>query len=174
MNVLGIDPGRRGSAVIVNSTERELLNPKLKSAAIAHKLDFDGRGLKEIFDFIFKPPATLNAIYLENPPYMTNGKFQMASWSGKLQENYGLCLGAAYAYGEVNNIKITPLVPQVWQKPYHMPSGMEYAERKDFLRRVACSAFARFSTQTKENQYAYADAALIALYGCFDILNKRT
>jgi len=151
MYVYGIDPGKSGAIVLIDS------KAKLKEV---DKMPEDDHELGQHLDMIVDN-KTRSEVWIERIPKFA-GKNQSGASVATLFANYRYIVG----YLEGRGVTVHQVVPQVWMKPYRLISKdwqvMTYNDRKKFLHAMALSEF--FSDSKTLPRWA-ADAALIALHG---------
>ena len=160
MYVYGIDPGKSGAIVLIDS------KAKLKEV---DKMPEDDHELAQHLDMIVDN-QTRSEVWIERIPKFA-GKNQSGASVATLFANYRYIVG----YLEGRGVTVHQVVPQVWMKPYRLICKdwqvLTYNDRKKFLHSMALSEF--FSDSKTLPRWA-ADAALIALHGATagDILVK--
>lgn len=160
MYVYGIDPGKSGAIVLIDS------KAKLKEVVKMPEADEDlAAELSMIVD-----NQSRSEVWIERIPKFA-GKNQSGASVATLFANYRYIVG----YLEGRGVTVHQVVPQVWMKPYRLLAKdwqvMTYNTRKKYLHAMAMSEF--FSDSKTLPRWA-ADAALIALHGATagEILTK--
>jgi hypothetical protein len=151
MFVYGIDPGKSGAIVLIDSKAR--LKEVDKMPADDHEL---GLHLDMIVD-----NKSRSEVWIERIPKFA-GKNQSGASVATLFANYRYIVG----YLEGRGVTVHQVIPQVWMKPYRLLAKdwqmMTYNTRKKYLHAMAMSEF--FADSKTLPRWA-ADAALIALHG---------
>lgn len=151
MYVYGIDPGKSGAIVLIDS------KAKLKEVDKMPESDVElGLLLSMIVD-----NKSRSEVWIERIPKFA-GKNQSGASVATLFANYRYIVG----YLEGRGVTVHQVVPQVWMKPYRLLNKkwqlLTYNDRKKFLHEMA---LAEFFTDSKLLPRWAADAALIALHG---------
>ena len=160
MYVYGIDPGKSGAIVLIDS------KAKLKEV---EKMPLNDHELGLHLDMIVDN-KTRSEVWVERIPKFA-GKNQSGASVATLFANYRYIVG----YLEGRGVTVHQVVPQVWMKPYRLMINnwqvLTYNERKKYLHEMAMAEF--FADNKTLPRWA-ADAALIALHGATagDILVK--
>ena len=151
MIAIGIDPGKSGGLVIIDSFEKTCSMHKCpqttgEMASILRMAQVDAwMGNVKILAAIEKVHAF--------PTDARNSAF-------KFGMNYGMWLGSVGSLG----IPLVDVTPQKWMKDY-APLPKEKQERKKKIKQIAIKIFsAVYETEDKKITYAVSDAALIALW----------
>ena len=151
MFVYGIDPGKSGAIVLIDS------KAKLKEV---DKMPEDDQLLGNFLDMIVDNQSRAE-VWIEKIPKFA-GKNQSGASVATLFANYRYIVG----YLEGRGVTVHQVVPQVWMKPYRLLNQkwqmLSYNDRKKFLHEMALSEF--FADKKTLPRWA-ADAALIALHG---------
>ena len=151
MFVYGIDPGKSGAIVLIDS------KAKLKEV---DQMPADDHTLGQLLDMIVDNKSR-SEVWIERIPKFA-GKNQSGASVATLFSNYRYVVG----YLEGRGVTVHQVVPQVWMKPYRMLSKtwqvMTYNDRKKYLHDMAMAEF--FADKQTLPRWA-ADAALIALHG---------
>jgi hypothetical protein len=151
MFVYGIDPGKSGAIVLIDS------KAKLKEV---DKMPEDDQILGNFLDMIVDNQSRAE-VWIERIPKFA-GKNQSGASVATLFANYRYIVG----YLEGRGVTVHQVVPQVWMKPYRLLNKkwqiLSYNDRKKFLHEMALAEF--FADKQTLPRWA-ADAALIALHG---------
>jgi hypothetical protein len=151
MYVYGIDPGKSGAIVLIDS------KTKLKEV---DKMPLDDHELGQHLDMIVDNKSR-SEVWVERIPKFA-GKNQSGASVATLFANYRYIVG----YLEGRGVTVHQVVPQVWMKRYRLQAPgwqmMTYNDRKKFLHGMALAEF--FASNKTLPRWA-ADAALIALHG---------
>lgn len=147
MTILGIDPGAKGAAVVINNT------------GIVSWLRFDkinAYGQFTYFEFERKKSLHDIKVYLEKVHGRPGDTPMTAFQFGK---SYGHT-EAALLIAEYNHTEIEAVAPQTWQREFSIANKMAYADRQRKQQAIAQELFPYIKV-TQD----LAAAILIAVYG---------
>lgn len=151
--IAGMDPGKRGAICILDTdkgTIRLFDMPVVDIGKTKTRTEVDGQELARILD------ADLTEAYLEDVWSTPNDGHVGAFAFG---DAYGTAKGVLAGLG----VPLTRIRPQVWKKTMRVSSDKnESRARAQALLPDAATYFSRVKDDGR------AEAALIALYGCFD------
>lgn len=150
---VGIDPGRRGGLAIIGQGRN-----------LVDYFQFEKLSLQQIQKEITRRVKPTDLVCMEQPAYFQGAGDRMVSWAAKMHENSGFCYGVCLTLGA----EVVHYVPQKWQKPLHVPPGLTYEARKEFLLLAALDVFPQLGNEYKYVQKGVCDAVIIALYGHYD------
>ena len=154
MIVIGIDPGKSGGLVIINSDE---VIPEKK--VFMHKCPSSTNGMSAILR-----QAKSSAWIDEQDIHIAIEKVwafptDARSAAFKFGVNYGMWLGIIGSL----NIPFMEVPPQTWMKAYD-PLPKDKKDRKKAIKDIAIDMFNDMFNYNKRITYAVSDAALIALW----------
>ena len=155
MIIIGIDPGKNGGIVVINSSENITDSPMVEM----HKCP---RSVNEM-SYIVR-----NA---RNTAWIQEDKIVVAiekvwafptdarSAAFKFGVNYGMWLGIIGSL----NLPFMEVLPKTWMSPYD-PVPKSKKERKEYLKKTCTTMYKEMFLYNKNITYAVSDAALIALW----------
>ena len=150
MIAVGIDPGKSGGIVIINSVTNECSMHKCPSTT------------QEMASLL---RTAKNSAFVDNLPILVAIEKVHAfptdarSAAFKFGMNYGMWLGIIGAL----NIPLIEVTPQMWMKSY-APLPKIKQERKKKIKEIATEIFEDVYSNENRVTYAVSDAALIALW----------
>lgn len=144
MRIIAIDPGKTGA---IATYRKETIFDKGEIKV------YDMPKIpKEITDFLYSKPETI--VYIEHIQPRETDKTHVSS-AMKLMKNYGICLGALYAY----DMHVKIVKSSVWMSGMIKP-GLDYSKRKTELWKLSKTFFP--DMKVKKSQ---ADALCLLQYG---------
>ena len=154
MIVIGIDPGKSGGLVIINSSE---VIPEKKVSL--HKCPSSTNGMSAILR-----QAKSSAWIDEQDIHIAIEKVwafptDARSSAFKFGVNYGMWLGIIGSL----NLPFMEVPPQTWMKAYD-PLPKEKKDRKKAIKDIAIDMLSDMFNNEQRVTYAVSDAALIALW----------
>jgi hypothetical protein len=153
---VGIDPGKGGGIAYISENDSNVDYFRCKSA-------YDLNTVFNIFKGSFTPKDI--HIYVEKV-------WSFPKDSNKASFTFGKNMGMWETLLEINELAYKTVLPRVWQKYLHIPSGMKKTERKKLLKKVANDCVRCYDTESKPITYYTADAICIAYYG--KLMNSKT
>ena len=151
MIVVGIDPGKSGGIVSINSSTNKCSINKCPKTP------------NEMSSLLL---SAKNSAFIDNLPILVVIEKVHAfptdarSAAFKFGMNYGMWLGIIGAL----SLPVVEVAPQTWMKSY-APLPKEKQERKRKIKEIATDVFSSEYNNNQKITYAVSDAALIALFG---------